>query len=454
MSSEASKSLLPYSALTSDQEDAIDRLYEDNCLLIAAKGFGKCVVAQTAAQELLNDGELKRVLVIAPLKVSVLTWGTEWQKWEHLEEIALAVGEPKQRELAIASSARIVIINIENVPWLIDTYGAKHGFDGLIIDEISKFKAAGTRGVKKLRHRTGDFKWRVGLSATPLAESGQDIYSQALLIDGGKALGKRFERFQRTYFMQMDYSGYKWSFQPGGEERLAAALGPLVYVADNETYEAELPPFEDVEVEIELPAAVMEKYEDAAASMLLGEREIPNMAVLSGKLQQITQGAYYDEDGVAHWLHWEKFETLIDLIEEIDAPVAVCYQYRFELDYLRGIFPEAGVLAEDPEYVESMWNAGRMDVILVHPKSAAHGLNLQYGGCELVMLGPVWSADDWDQVAGRLWRRGQTDIVTRHTIVARGTVDGIILDRLDGKSDAEDSIMEHIRAVAQKKNPA
>jgi hypothetical protein len=429
-----------------DQSAAIARLYEhDATLLIAGVGFGKCMIAQTAAQELLDEGVLSRVLVVAPLKVCQLTWATEYRKWEQLEAPGMALGSAQARRGAIESDARIVVINIENLPWLIDTYGHQHGFDGLVIDEISKFKAAGTQGVKKARFWIKKFKWRVGLSATPVAESGTDLYAQMLLIDTGP-LGRNFEKFRRQYFMQTDYLGYDWKFMPGGVERLADTLRDAVWTADDTAYKDSLPPLVNEIVEVELPEDALREYMDMGEQMLaVNDTEIPNEAVLSGKLMQLAQGAVYDGDGNASWFHWVKFDRLADLVEQIAAPVVIVYQFRFELEYLKEMYPDAAVLAEDPAGSIAAWDAGEVQILLMHPKSAAHGINLQYGGADIIHLGPLWSADAWTQCAGRLHRRGQTSSVIRWVLVAKDTVDQVILDRLEGKSESEHLLMEYLR---------
>jgi len=445
---QSNNSTLSFSDITPTQQDAIDALYEGDRLVVAGVGFGKAMVGQTAAQELLDAGVVTRVLVIAPLKVAKLTWATEWRKWDHLEEPALALGAPGARLEAVASDKRIVVINIENVVWLIKE-GLHRGFDGLLIDEISKFKAAGGATFKKLRPIIKQFAWRAGLSATPVAETGIDIYSQALLVDGGAALGRSKDRFLREYFYPTDYMEYDWQPLPGGLERLSADLRGLLFMADDAGYKDSLPPLEDVIRWVRLPEQAALNYAKMLKDGLLLDGaisvEAANAAVATGKLQQIAAGAVYDDDGNTFWQHREKFLALEGLLMAADAPVLVAYQYDFEKTELRGLGVE---LFDGTAAMQDRWNAGEIPAMGLHPKSAAHGLNLQYGGHELICLSPLWSADQWAQLVGRLQRRGQpAPVVKRTTIVARDTVDWLILEKLARKVDYEEAFMAHLKKV-------
>ena len=457
-SSTQSKSLLKYSDITTEQQASIDRLYSyDSTLLIASKGFGKCMVAHTAAQEMISDGGLDRVLVLAPPKVCALTWATEHLKWSHLGPVTMIQGTPAQREKKLIAGGAICVCSTELVPWLVKQPGFQ-SFDGLIIDEISRFKSVGGTAFKALRHKLKGFKWRVGLSATPVAEAGEHIYGQCLLLDDGRALGKNKERFMGTYFMS-DYMGYNWELQPGGAERIAQALSGLVHVTESTDYEASLPPLREHIVEVNIGDA-MGAYEEMAQTMVLelegdDDVEAPNAAVLAGKLQQLASGFIYFNDGEStQHMHGAKLFAMLKLVNQLAQPVVISYQYRWELDELRKLFTARGkyvrVLGEDPEGSVAAWNDGECEVLLVHPRSAGHGINLQFGGCVLIQMGPIWSADQSDQIIGRIWRRGQKNPVHRYVLCSKGTIDYAILDRLTDKKDDESTLMEHLRKVTQK----
>ena len=439
---------LSFSDILPNQQAAIEAVYENNRLLVGAVGFGKAVVAQTAAQELLDDGELKRVLVIAPLKVALLTWGTEFEKWQHLEEPGMALGDAGERLWAHNDGARIVVLNAENVVWFFDTFGHDHGFDGLIVDEVTKgFKKPGGSRFKALRKHLKDFKWRLAMTATPVAESGQDIYAQCLVVDEGAALGTNLDRFRRRYMYPLDYQNRNWDWLPGGQGRMAEAAKNVVYVADSEEYEANLPPIRDNIINVPFSQDLQECYDEFAAEEMLEIGPVtvhaPNAAVVVNKLLQFTAGAIYDEDGFAHWMHWEKFFALDTVVEDADGPLMIAYQFQFELAELKARYPGIGVLGENPEEVMREWNAGRLPLMAAHPRSCAHGLNLAEGGNHLVVLTPPWSADDWRQLIGRLRRRGQhRDFVRRTIISAESGVDSLVLYYLMGKRQKEDVLME------------
>lgn len=454
MSSEQKQtSLLSYSDFTQPQNAAIDALYGGNTLLIAQKGFGKAAVGQTAAQELIADGELSRVLVVCPLKVAQLTWSAEWKKWSQLYKPAMAIGDAGIRELAIDSGSRITVMNFENLSWMFERYGDQHGFDGLLVDEISKLKAVGGTTVKSLRPHLGDFKWRSGMSASPVAECGVDIYSQALVIDMGAALGRNKDRFMRKHFYPTDWEQRDWAILPGQESVLAEKLKDMVYVADDKEYEDSLPELRDEIVNVEMPADAWTLYDQMAGQMFLNDADVEaaNQAVVSGKLQQIAGGAVYRDDGSAFHIHWAKFDALARLIRDAEGPVAVAYYFEFEKEELRMRYPHMVFLGDDAVATEAAWTRGEIALMGLHPKSASHGLNLQYGGHELIVLTVPWGADPWEQLIGRFRRRGQRSPYVRRTvIVARGTVDEVVLERHIGKAQDEQALMAHIQAHAQK----
>lgn len=437
--------------LTESQQDAIDRLYNfDHTLLIAPKGFGKAVVGQTAVQDLLREGAVRRVLVVAPKRVVDETWSVEWRKWSHLEQPCVLTGSVSVRRKLLARGEPLCVINYELLPWLLRETGCD--FDAILYDEVSKLKSPNAKAVRALRPRLKHFRWRAGLSATPLAEQGEDIYSQALVIDGGEALGRSIDRFRLRYRYPTDYMQYEWEWLPDGQERLAGDLAGLVHVVDGLEYERSLPPLVNAEHLVELPDDARERYELLAREMLLGEDiEAANMAVLTGKLQQLAAGAVYTSgvEREARWFHTAKFDALDYWLEADPKNTLISYQYQFELAELKRRYGERlRVLVEDPTAVRD-WCRGEVELLAVHPRSAGHGLNLQSGGARLICLGPFWSADQWDQLVGRLRRRGQQQEVERIVLVARDTVDQAILIRLRDKADGEQQLMEHIKRLTQ-----
>ena len=424
-------SLLSSVALTPKQQAAIDALYEKNCLLIAPKGLGKTVVGQTAVQELIRDGVIKRCLVLAPLKVAQLSWANESLKWSHLEHVGLALGVEAQRVGALQGPCDIVVVNFDNLVWLVESGLYKH-FDGLLVDECTKLKGGGA-GFKALRKVLKHFEWRGAMTADAIPEMGTDIFYQMLLCDGGAALGKNKELFRRKYFYPTDFQQRKWTILPGMDAALADAVSGVLTVIEDDDYEAGLPKLCDTVIFADMPVPGWMAYnliEDEGFIDLGAGVQADTAAAVQQKKQQVTAGAVYDLEGQAQWLHTAKFDALARYLETMTRPVAVAYWFTFELEELKRRYPFIRVLGEDSAGVEAAWTAGDIALMAVHPSSCSHGLNLQYGGFDLVVLTAPWSADLWEQLVGRFRRRGQpSEQVNRAVIMVADTVDGEVMAR-------------------------
>jgi SNF2-related domain len=434
--------------LTESQEAAIDALYEGNKLLIAPKGFGKAVVGQTAAQALVHDGFLRRVLVLAPLKVCQLTWAQEFESWEHLNPPGMMIGSERERRRVLHDDNwAVTVTNFDNLAWLFKQFpnGDRFPFDGLLVDESTKLKSAGSTGFRALRRAIKWFRWRCAMTADPIAEIGVDIYTQAMLADNGAALGRNLEAFRRKYFYPTDFQQRKWAILPGRDKALADVLQDVLYVVRDDAYEAALPPVVDKIVTVDMPREAWGVYNalDSGAVELDDGGVIiaDGAAAVVNKRQQVTAGAVYDMDGVAHWLHTAKLEALEKAISQAREPLAIGYLYKFELAALKERWPDLVVLGDNPVAVESAWNAGAVRLMAVHPDSCAHGLNLQYGGSRLHVLSMPWGADPWEQLIGRFRRRGQRAAeVERVIYLVEDTVDAEILARHAQKRYASTSL--------------
>tara|TARA_R110002020_G_scaffold1823_4_gene8360 strand:- start:533 stop:1897 length:1365 start_codon:yes stop_codon:yes gene_type:complete len=450
--------VLKKSDLTHEQVATIDRLYGHNeTLLIAGVGFGKACIALTAIQELIEDKHLKRVLLLAPKQVCALTYSAEPGKWEHLNDDAVQVlnGTPEQRLEQLNGDASIVVANFELVPWLMKQ---DLSFDGLCIDELSKMKTVGSTTVKKLRHFVKKLSWRCGMSATPVAECGADIYSQAMLIDNGAALGTRKTTFLETYMVSTDFERRNWVWSPGGLDRAAKRLGNLIYVPDEKAYTAGLPMVVEKTIAVVLPEAARTVYalmEGHGIAQLNDHSVVAgSMGVRTGKLNQIAAGGLYskneDEEQilVAEWAFKQK--ALAQYMADVFEPVLIVYQYTFQLTWLRALYPDAPILGGGfkikPGTMDA-WDRGELPVMLGHPKAFSHGLNLQYGCSHLVLLSPIWSADQHHQTLGRLLRRGQkAPFVKRTTFIAADTIEEDMLSRQDTKTARADEASAALKA--------
>lgn len=462
--------MLDLSDLSEKQQLAIDRLYEeDETMLVAPKGFGKCVVGFTAMKDLINDNVLKRILVLSTAQVCNEVWAKEASNWAHLKDldfVCLTGNTPEKRMELMAQNSRIVICNFENMAWLFSTY-PKPIFDGLLVDEITKLKAVGGTGFKKIRKFLKHFKWRVAMTADPVAQESIEIYAQMMVVDQGKRLGRNRDNFKRKYFMQMDYLGNKWDFQPGGLARLTQVLADVFYTVDSTDYDKSLPEAVDIEVPVKLPTEVRNYYNEMAKHNFVyinhKALEAPNEASMQSKLFQMCCGSVYrtledDEYGElktstkeAIFLHDAKMNALDKIVKSISTPILIAYQFTFQREaliekYNAPVFSAKNSKKVNDNIMES-WNNSSLPMLLIHSKSAGHGLNLQYGTCNtLICLSYFWSADEWDQLLGRIRRRGQqASVVNRYTIFCVDTVEDCVMrPKLGDREDASDLFHEYL----------
>jgi len=444
--------LLSPDLFTENQGLCTTRLFEtDATLVVADMGFGKTVITLTAIAELLAEGVITRVLVLAPLKViTTAVWQKEICKWAHIHHlnIAAATGTPQQRVNAIRSGIEIVLMNYENLPWFCDHFKDSHGFDGIVFDELTKLKSSGGKGFKKLRHRLKSFVWRVGLSGTPVSEDFEGLYSMALALDSGERLGTRKDKFLTKYFYPTDYEQRNWELLDGSGATLLNAVSDLLYITDNSAYKKTLPPITHHTELVQLPEKARKIYATMKRDAIVGDIAADNAAVVVGKLLQIASGFLYGDDELGidtQWVHDSKIWALENLIARVNAPVIVAYWFKYDLDVIKYFYPSARVLggSNDQQTIDD-WNAGKIDILLLQPRSAGHGLQLQGGGSNLIWYGPQWSRDLMLQTEARIHRQGQKDPVNIYTIVAEHTIDVEVMERVEGKGGYAELLAAHL----------
>ena len=404
-------------------------------------GFGKTVVSHTAAQELIAAGEVKRVLIIAPLRVCNEVWAIEHMNWEHLRPVGMATGSVAIRAAVIESDCEIVCINFEVLTWFFEHYAGE--FDGLIIDELTKFKGGGTQ-FKALRKHVRKFKWRLGMTGTLAEEGLVGLFYQVMAIDGGKTFGKNKKEWLREYFYPADYEERSWETDAVGSERLAAKIKHLIFEA---TVVENKPDLVTEVVRLPMTESAQAMYDELRREGVVHGIEAVNAAVLSGKLEQVANGFLYDGDELID-IHNEKIIAIIN-----HAPVGrqfvIAYRYVEDLQKLREAFPDGRELRDSASVVAD-FNSGALSALFIHPNSGGHGLNLQISGCsDVIFYGPVWSRDQTDQVIGRVCRRGNpAPLVTVTTFVMLGTVEDVImLPRLAGKGEAAAMFRDHLAGL-------
>lgn len=425
------------------------------CGLFLEMGLGKTVITLTAIDELLyNRFEVTRVLVVAPLRVAATVWAEEAQKWDHLRhlQVVKVLGQRGQRVWALRQTADIYVINRENLDWLVRYFQEQWPFDMVVLDELSSFKNPQATRVKALRRVRPRIRRVVGLTGTPAPNGLIDLWSQLYLLDRGERLGKTLGGYRQRYFTEGRRNAqavFEWLPKPGAQEAIYQQIGDICISMQARDY-LELPERMDQYIPVFLPPAALRAYRQLERDLLLplAQDEVitaQTAAVAANKLLQMANGAVYDAEQNAHEIHTAKLEALEDLIEQANGqPVLVYYGYRHDVQRILEKFPEARQLLT-PQDVEN-WNAGKYPVLLAHPDSAGHGLNLQMGGHIVIWYGLTWSLEKYKQAIARLHRQGQQRPVTVYHLVAQETVDQRVLRVLAGRETLQQALLEAVRA--------
>ena len=437
------------------QRYAIRRIIDTPAVaLLLDMGMGKTVSTLTAINELMFDRfEVHKVLVIAPLRVALSTWRDECEMWEHTRHlrISIAVGGLRTREEALAEDADIYVVNRDVVKWLVGYYRAKWPFDMVVVDESSSFKNPASQRFKALRKVRPLVQRVVLLTGTPAPNGLMDLWSQLYLLDRGERLGRTLTEYRERYFRPGQQSGnivYSYDARPGAEQEIFRRIGDICVSMKSEDY-LTLPPLIQNVVRVQLPDAAARRYREMERELVLsiGDADITavSAAALSNKLLQMANGAVYDTEGDVVRIHEAKLDALDEIISCNEGKsVMVIYSYRHDLETLRQRYPKARELKTADDI--RAWNAGQIPLLLVHPQSAGHGLNLQHGGHIVVWYGLTWSLEAYQQTNKRLHRPGQTEPVVLHRLVARDTVDEDVMRALEGKAAGQESMLEAVKA--------
>ena len=444
------------------QQYAITHILEHEASgLFLDMGLGKTVTTLTAIDMLLFLGDVKKVLVIAPLRVAEDTWTTEVEKWDHLSHLKISkvLGKPKDRIRAMNKPADIYVTNRESVEWLVKEYFDKWPFDMVVIDELSSFKSSKAIRFRSLKKVRPYFKRIVGLTGTPAPNSLIDLWPQMYLLDGGIRLGKTISSFKQQYFRpgrQNGYIVYNWILKDGAEDAIHQKIGDICISMMSKDY-LNIPERVDNIINVNLPEKVKAEYKRLEKDLVieLEENDITaaNAAVLTNKLLQMCNGAIYSEDKSVVEIHDEKLKILLDLIEAANGkPVLVFYSFRHDFDrivrFLKAKKLKAVGLKDSSDIKK--WNNGKIPILLVHPASAGHGLNLQYGGNIIIWFGLTWSLELYQQANARLHRQGQTESVIVHHIIAKGTVDEDVMKALGNKEINQNALLDAVKARIKK----
>jgi SNF2 family DNA or RNA helicase len=421
------------------------------CGLFLDMGLGKTSSALTAASDLIENFSVHKILIIAPLRVANSVWAQEARKWAHLKHLRVSVctGGQKARLVALQADADVFVINRENVAWLVETVGPKWPFDMVIIDESSSFKNPSSQRFKALRRVLPKTEYMVLLTGTPSPNSLLDLWSQIYMIDFGQALGRTMTSFKQRFF-EPDFMGYKFTAREGSADKIHALIAPNVIHMSAEDY-LDLPERIDLIERVDLDRDTLATYNEFEETLLAqlddGEEvEASTAAVLANKLLQFANGCMYTgADGKWSLIHDSKINALLEIIEDNpNENILVAYNYRFDLERLQAAFPDAVVLDKKQETIDR-WNRGEIKMLLAHPASAGHGLNLQGGGATITWFGLTWSLELYQQFNARLHRQGQLKPVKILHVVARNTIDERVLNVLSFKNATQKQLLQALK---------
>ena len=417
------------------------------------------MITLTAIEKLMyQEFEVRKPLIIAPLRVARDTWPAEIQKWDHLEGMTWSVitGTAQERLAALQKKADIYIINRENVQWLVEQSGTPFDYDMLVIDELSSFKSWQAKRFKALMKVRPFVKRVVGLTGTPTSGGLMDLFAEFRLLDMGQRLGRFIGQYRNTFFRPDRVNGpivYSYKPLPGAEEEIYRRIGDIT-ISMKACGHLKMPELITTNYEVSMSPAEKDVYEEMKQDLILslpdGEVTAANAAVLTGKLLQLASGAIYTDDGSTVRIHDRKLDALEDIIEGMNGrPLLVGYWFKHDYDRIAQRLTETGIPFErlDSEASLKRWNAGKILVGLAHPASTGHGLNLQEGGNTICWFSPTWSLELYQQMNARLFRQGQKaeTVVITH-IMTKGTVDARVLKALAEKDRIQEALIDAVKA--------
>lgn len=421
-------------------------------------GMGKTSVGLTSLEQLLYDFfEIHKVLIICPIRVAY-TWRDEIEQWDHLQHLkySIAIGTAEERMTALKADADIYIINRENVDWLVNKSKVPFVWDACIIDEVSSFKNSSSKRFKAFMKVRPNFKRVIALTGTPSSNGLEDLYAEFKLLDYGERLGRFLGQFRNAFFRPAVMNGpvvYKYAPLPGAEEEIYKRISDITISMDSMDY-LDMPELIESNYNVTLSDEELERYKELKKELVLtlpeGDVTASNAAALAGKLTQLANGAIYSDDGEIISIHDAKLNALEDIYESSQGhPFLLAYWFRHDLVRIKERLDKLGANYQIINTDQSIkdWNAGKIEVGLIHAASCAHGINLQRGGSHIVFFGQIWSLELYQQTVARLWRQGQkSKTVVVQRIVAKDTVDERILKALSEKDVTQSALIEAVKA--------
>ena len=421
-------------------------------------GLGKTIITLSVINELkYGRFQVRKVLVIAPKKVAEATWQREAAKWDNVKHLRFStvLGSQAKRIRALNTPADIYIINRENVVWLVDYYKNDWPFDMVVCDEFSSFKSHSAKRFKALAAIRGHIDRIIGLTGTPSPNGLDDLWSQVYLLDQGQRLGRYYTHFRERYFEPGKRSReviYQYDPKDGAEAAILEKISDICISMKAADY-LQLPKIIYDDIPVVLDAKAKKAYTELERKMILelpdDVIDVTSAAALSNKLQQLANGAIYNDEHDWHAIHSCKLEAFMELIEQLNGQHAlVFYNFQHDRERLQELLAKSKLRvrvfsgAQD----EADWNAGKVDILLAHPASTAYGLNLQDGGHHVVWFGLNWSLELYQQANKRLHRQGQEQPVIVHHLICVGTRDEDLADALSRKDKSQEWVLQSLKA--------
>ena len=430
------------------------------CALFIDMGLGKTVTVLTVVRDLVYDMQLTRVLIIAPPRVARKVWSDEVRNWEHTKDLLLCTviqGTPKKRLELLQKGSDIHMISHDLVEWLLESGVDLSVYDMIVVDESSKFKEMKTKRYKALKEIVHNIKaldkYLVLLTGTPAPNGLHELYGQIFLLDSGERLMSSKAKFLARWFTTgYNGTGYRikgdWAAQ-----HIRDRIEDIVFTL-RETDYSELPPIIHNTVNIDLDDEVMKSYKKFEREYILqipdgSEIKTATAAGLTNKLLQLANGTVYDAEKNERFIHAAKIKALREIVDSAPGePMLVAYAYKSDIRAIMKEFPEAVLLGNNARTIDD-WNAGRIPMLLVHPMSAGHGLNLQFGGSIAVWYGLTWSLEGYMQLNKRLHRKGQLRTTMIHHLICTGTIDETLMKVLASKDKTQDDFLNSLRRIIE-----
>jgi len=474
-------------AMMHDYQKAITlfQLFRDRSMIWAFMGSGKTCCTLTAIDHRMKVGQVRKTLIVAPLRVASSVWDTEAKKWSHTKHLRFSLihGSEKKKMRALSVDADVYLINYEGLAWLtsklINYYlnkGIPIPFQMMVADEVSCLKNAQSvrfaGGKREVEDADGNakilvtkgfklilphFKYTVGLTGTPVSNGYLDLFGQYLAIDNGERLGRFITHYRNNYFSS-DFNGWSYKVTNEGKGQIEEKIADITLSMTDGSKYLDLPRVAYKDLIVTLPPKARNHYDNLEKELFTQldsgiDLEIENAASLSNKLLQVSNGnAYIDLEGNYERLHDEKLKALDEVMEEAaGSPVFCSYNYKSDAERIMKYFKKykpvnlTNEKSKDTGSIIDKWNDGKIRLLLSHPKSCGHGIDgLQKSGSIIVWFGLPWSLELLQQMNARIDRQGQTQPVSIIRILAKDTLDFVVFETLENKNTNQEGLKNAI----------